>query len=1043
MKLFFFSILILKLNFIELLTPIIIEPFQKYQIKQKKEILFQYENIIKNPDILTDIIIYYKREKDSIQDDLTFFIVKNINDIYINTTDSKIKQKLYKGFFTKQSFYQSEIRQSKNYTINTGNGTYYIFLSGYITGEFEIFNLQNIKKINPYYSFNVNYRSFYSNKNVTLSLGKINENIKLQYQINSGNLSLIEENKNFNNIQILNNNNKIGFFDLKKGNNYSLLFNLGEIKGNLFGNFYKEELEILNIGNSIEKMGQNFNVDLIINMTDINNTYLQIETNDDFEIYYQYYNTINKEEIIKNYPKKREDFLYNINKTKYENIEKFTKDSNENLCMLIRVYFQTKIFIKNLPQPNLLINDKKEKIKKDTLYFYLLNSSLLLNEKKNECLIYITEPSGININSNNSLLNKLKNYPRKLYKIDLESDIKIILYHKEKDFNFEIKFYSQIEDYGKTDKIIHETEFFIEKRIELNDCNKNYYFFYFTYSNFTTYTKLIKGNANVYSINEYDDNINLDDIYPMNNDKEIELLEEQKEQKENFLVLKLKCISKSIVDIYSIKDDFMNHFSTSSTKYLYIRENEYVNISLKYNIQLDLIFDKKQNEQNILVKLNETKYNLNKNNLYYQIENINPIYTNSLEIISIKGNNIIILRGGVIESNSIIVYDTLKYKYSMYNIFVYPKDDKSIKEVKITSKLLNSGDFILFFLYNNYGRKPFFDISFFDAEKLISTYNSNFNITIKNPYDDLNNRKLDDNEYYYYYIFGNDKNKALWFTYEITRNIKLDSDSLQIMKKGINTFSIDTKNKKQLIYQINKCQNKNVEITLKENKLIKKYKLKNNFKYDKNKFIISEYKIDKENNISLEIKSFNNTLFKYITLEKEIKYTFNPTQNYNITINIDNSTNKVKLNFESFLQNEKTEYMIIIVNQSDVNETFMNDECYLFDILEKEKTKIIKFDDDGFNKNIEKEFYFEFKEEKYFLNIFAKQKDNFKIITIYNYTELYHIKTDNKNSFLFYFLLILGILILISIGIGIYIYYKKKENKKQQLVNTIDSVDQI
>ena len=191
MKLFFFSILILKLNFIELLTPIIIEPFQKYQIKQKKEILFQYENIIKNPDILTDIIIYYKREKDSIQDDLTFFIVKNINDIYINTTDSKIKQKLYKGFFTKQSFYQSEIRQSKNYTINTGNGTYYIFLSGYITGEFEIFNLQNIKKINPYYSFNVNYRSFYSNRNVTLSLGKINENIKLQYQINSGNISLI------------------------------------------------------------------------------------------------------------------------------------------------------------------------------------------------------------------------------------------------------------------------------------------------------------------------------------------------------------------------------------------------------------------------------------------------------------------------------------------------------------------------------------------------------------------------------------------------------------------------------------------------------------------------------------------------------------------------------------------------------------------------------------------------------------------------------------------------------------------------------------
>ena len=286
MKLFFFSILILKLNFIELLTPIIIEPFQKYQIKQKKEILFQYENIIKNPDILTDIIIYYKREKDSIQDDLTFFIVKNINDIYINTTDSKIKQNLYKGFFTKQSFYQSEIRQSKNYTINTGNGTYYIFLSGYITGEFEIFNLQNIKKINPYYSFNVNYRSFYSNKNVTLSLGKINENIKLQYQINSGNLSLIEENGNFNNIQILNNNNKIGFFDLKKGNNYSLLFNLGEIKGNLFGNFYKEELEILNIGNSIEKMGQNFNVDLIINMTDINDTYLQIETNDDFEIYY-------------------------------------------------------------------------------------------------------------------------------------------------------------------------------------------------------------------------------------------------------------------------------------------------------------------------------------------------------------------------------------------------------------------------------------------------------------------------------------------------------------------------------------------------------------------------------------------------------------------------------------------------------------------------------------------------------------------------------------------------------------------------------------
>ena len=1027
MKILPFTILfILKFNLIELLTPIIIEPFQKYNIKHKKQILFQYYNLIKNPDILTDIVIYYKREKDYNQDKLTFFIVKNIKDIYSNTTDSKIKQRLYKGFFRKETYYQSEIRQNENYTINTGNGTYYIFLSGLITGEFEIFNLQNIRKINPYYSFNANYRSFSSNKSVTLSLGKINENIKLQYQINSGNLSLIEENNSFDNIQIIN-NSTIGVFDLKKGKNYFLLFDIEGKKGNLFGNFYKEELEILNIGNSIEKMGQNFYVDLIINMTDINDSYLEFETNDDFEIYFKYYNTIDKEEIIKNYPQKKEDFKYNINKTKYENIEKFTKDLNENLSMLIRIYFEIKIFIKNLPPPNLIINDKKETIKKDTIYFYLLNSSLLINEKKKECLIYVTEPSGININSNISLLNKLKNYPRKLYKIELESDIKIILYHKDKDFNFEIKFYSQIEDYGKTDKIIHETEFFIEKRIELNDCNKNYYFFYFTYSTFITYTKLIKGDANVYSINEYDNKINIDDIYPMTNDKEIEVLEQQIEQKENFLVLKLKCKSKSIIDIYSIKDDFMNYFTTSFTRYLYIRENEYVNITLRYNIELDLIADKKQNEQNMLIKLNETEYKLNKRSLYYQIENINSKSENLLQIISIKGNNIIILREGINENNGIIISDTLNYKYIMNNVFVFPKDDKSINEVKISSKLLNSGDFIIFFLYDNYGRKSFFDISLFDAQRFISTYDSNFNITIKNPYNDLGNRKLDDNEYYYYYIFGNEQKIALWFSYEIIRNIKLDSNNLQIMKKGINTFSIDTKNKKQLIYQINKCQSTNVDIKIKENELIKNNKLMNNFKYDKNKFIISEYIIDKEINISLEVQSFNNTLFKYIILEKEIKYIFNPTENYNITIDVNNSTNKIKLNFESFLQNEKTEYNIIIVNQSEVNEKLMNDECYLFEILENEKAKIIKFDDDGKNKNIDKEFEFEFKVEgKYLINIFGKQKDNFKIITIYNYTEFYHIKTENNNSFLFYFLLILGILVLISIGIGIYYFYYKK-----------------
>ena len=1046
MNLFPFSILfILLFNFIELFTPIIIEPFQKYIIKNKKQILFQYENIIKNPEILTDIIIYYKREKDNVQDDLTFFIVKNIKDIYVNTNDSRIKQRLYKGLFRKETFYQYEIRQNENYTINSGNGTYFIFLSGLITGEFEIFNLQNIRKINPFYSFNANYRSYYSNKNVTLSLGKINENIKLQYQINSGNLSLIEENKDFNNVQILNNNNKIDVFDLKKGKNYFLLFNLEGKKGNLFGNFYKEELEILNIGNSIEKMGQNFYVDLIINMTDTNDAYLEFETNDDFEIYFQYYNTIDKEEIRKNYPQKKEDFKYNLNKTKYENIQKFIKDSNENLSMLIRVYFEIKIFIKYLPQPNLLNNDKKETIQKDTIYFYLLNSSLLLNEKKNECLIYVTEPSGINIISNISLLNKIKNYPRKLYKIELNSDIKIILYHKEKDFNFEIKFYSQIEDYGKTDKIIHETDFFIEKRIELNDCNKNYYFFYFTYANFITYTKLIKGDANVYSINEYDNKINIDDIYPMNNDKEIELLEKQIEQKENFLVLKLKCKSKSIVDIYSIKDDFINHFTTSLRRYLYIRENEYVNISLPYNMELDLILDKNQNEQNILVKLNETEYKLNKNILYYQIENINSKYENLLQIISTKGNNIIILREGINENNGIILSDTLNYKYIMNNVFVFPKDDKSINEIKISSKLLNQGEFIIFFLYNNYGRKPFFDISFFDAQKFTSTYDSNFNITIKNPYNDLGNRKLDDNEYYYYYIFGNSQKMALWFSYEISRIIKLDSNNLQIMKKGINTFSIDTKNKKQLIYQINKCQSKNVEIRIKENELRKKHKLKNNFKYDKNKFIISEYIIDKETNISFEVQSFNNTLFKYITLEKEIKYTFNPTDNYNITVNVDNLTNTIKLNFESFLQNENTEYNIIIVNQSDVNEKLMNDECYLFDILENEKTNIIKFDDDGKNKNIDKEFKFEFKVDgKYLINIFGKQKDNFKIITIYNYTEFYHKKKENSKSFVFYFILILGLLILILLIIGIvnYLFYYKKQqdNKNENVENNVENL---
>ena len=99
MKLYIITILfsfIIQINNIKSLTPIKLEPFQKYKIEHKKQILFQFDNIILKPDILTDIVIYYKREKDKdYNDNFTCYIVKNINDIYNETKNSTIKQIIY------------------------------------------------------------------------------------------------------------------------------------------------------------------------------------------------------------------------------------------------------------------------------------------------------------------------------------------------------------------------------------------------------------------------------------------------------------------------------------------------------------------------------------------------------------------------------------------------------------------------------------------------------------------------------------------------------------------------------------------------------------------------------------------------------------------------------------------------------------------------------------------------------------------------------------------------------------------------------------
>ena len=343
------------------------------------------------------------------------------------------------------------------------------------------------------------------------------------------------------------------------------------------------------------------------------------------------------------------------------------------------------------------------------------------------------------------------------------------------------------------------------------------------------------------------------------------------------------------------------------------------------------------------------------------------------------------------------------------------------------------------FLYNNYGKKPFYDISFFDAEQYISKYNNNYNITIKNPYNDMGKRELSNDEYYYYYIFGNTIKIALLFTYEIVREIRVYPNFFEVLKPGINKFSIDIKNKKQFVYQINKCQSEKVEVILNETE--NKYR---NFRYNTSKFIIESYLIDTQTEITLSINSLNETLFKYINFEKELQYTFNPTDNYNITIEISNSTNEIKLNYEAFLKNEKTEYNVIISRKIDINETLMNDECYLYYLIDHKKAKTFVFEDDGKNNNITKEIEYEFEyDDIYYINIFALQKENYKIMATYNNINFYHKKVE-KFGFLFFFFLCLIIALLIIAGVSMYFFCRKTDEKDlNDIENEIDSFNQL
>ena len=1006
------------INKIKSITPIQIKSYETFLIEPSKRILFEYENLDPN-DKKPEIIIYFEPIYSLIDEFTKLCVVKNISyiDIEINDTSKKI---CFEGkeFITENNF-EIILNSKTEKSINTGKGIYYIYLTGLIKGYFHIFNLDIRPQLNyknsKYYRFD--YWGNYSQKIIYYEIPKLDKNQVLNYQIIGESEGKIEI---YENETIIHSSNTSSIEDqyvnLEKNKNYLIKYTNPE---SFVINFNEHIIKSLLLnGNDIhyELNKKQTNYFLIDISQEENNSYIYFLMDNIQEVTLKgkFYDTLDKDIIYKNLPKNDSDYDfiydYDIEPIIPDNI---IKTNNSFISLLITFDYSNNIFIKKLPNKvNIKDNITKTTIKKNEVYYYqILKNDFIENKKK--VIIYSNKLYTLDIFPGTKIKKDTEIITTKFFVFNTnESDYSIILngYDTSDDFIFELKFIDDINLNIPIDVMSIETENYFEKRIIIDNCEKDNFYILKTPINFIFTYKIIKGDIDVYSFENLT-NVSIDDIYPPKIDK-MKIINNPKINNEKIEFLGFKCKIPSIIELYYIENEFVSEIVDFTFQNLYLNEEEFVEIDYNYPSKFELIFINEKKDSEVLLNFtnmdekHEKSIKLNKSNPYIYYDNNNTLQ--HIKITCLKSKSIILISGSK-PTNTLLIDKIGKYNISENIIVTIPNNN--ISQYGKISIIPNSNSKIEGKYYFNYGKNPYY--SFHYQSSIFFSLNKNqiFTFNINKPFENLGKRKIENDEDFYFQINTFSGNGILDY-------VIINEDFQNEIKENLN-FDINID--KNFVYQISKCSSKKstFSISNKKGKII-----------DKNITLKYDYELinnENQNNYLFNISTNESILFRFTELINK-NYSLNLTQDLNLSI----SENNIEFNP---LLKENVEYSIIIVENDEIEN--LNDDCYINKLINnklinEKNFEIIKFEDDGSKDKIKKDISKNITDNiNYIINVLALQKNNSKMIISYN--PINYIKNPNNSSDMWFYILI-AILCLIVIIVIIIIVVRLKKYDEDSLI---------
>ena len=1060
--LYFILLSYIKTEFI----PIKINSFEIYEITQQEGyIIFQFNNKYNEGDI----IIQFDKENEF--KNSTIYFYKNLSSIKLND-----KREFENYLYSFYSYRKYELVINKNNPSFLGNNSHYIILNQFIKGKILLFN--SLEEI-PLNVINNNFFKFsnkYSNNN-TFNFKIINfeKDKYLHYQLYNDYYNSTSQLQIYNadSKTLLNNSN-----ETRKEQNYILLPKNAKLqikyKLNIENNtmsylildfyddkyfYFDKEQDLLEL-NLIESQSIFYMIDITnVKINDLLVIYLKWNNSlsIEFSAIGKIYDINDKEYIKNNIPLNLSEYNANITSNKgfkyqFISLKKLKEDEKLVLLKLINKNennLPQKFITQRINSP-ITINETglNKLVKGEDTYIYYIDRVHSHDHHKRPRFIYSSKENKIEIYSGKILKDNFFDFSFKgrftiINPWTILNDVTIIVHNEylnNENFDFQVQCFNEtLFNFTLHNIDISNNKINNGHRFQIDDCNKKDYYAVFRYDKqFISYSKILYGDAQIFAIKNLD-NILIQDFFPLNEKNSINV-KYPKENNGSFEFYKIKCTIPSVIDLNFISIDISQNqiFESGKIIYYYLKEGKNVLLNSPFEIepfQIELIENENKNQE-IYLQINETKnFTINNKNLKYNYLNSSEDYFD-LNVTSKKSNNLIIIRNGITNKNSLITSEMIIENSKENNIFIFPKNLSNVKEVQIFIDK-NSDLTVNINYFMGIGKFPFYSNQDFLTYHIHNENEKRKYLIIPNPYNNINNLKEDE---FFFTSIKVDLNVV--FTYVFVKdNINISMNELSLIDNGLVKINLNfSRGSKKIVFQINKCENDFVNY-----KFIQNGKgIYEDISYKKNLYKEINFV---EENLIMEITGIKESLFRYLYLENEFEYHFNPSKNYSIYCNYIIANNQLNITFKPYLKNEKVNYTIILSKGENFNK-FDND-CSLHKILfNKDKSfkyYTFSFINEGKENMILKSISFPYdKNDYYSINIIAQQIENYKMIVSYN-AIFFYFNNGGNTTLLLIILLFFFIGIIAFIMVCSFYYFKKlkKTGKAQILIESEDELKEI